>query len=136
MGRARPLNLLLDTHVWLWGLLEPERLRAGTRAALEDAANRLYLSPVSVWEALLLLERGRIELRVEPRVWISRALEQVPMFEAPLTFGVALETAAVRLSHRDPADRLLAATARGLDLTLVTADQRLLSCTDVRTLEA
>lgn len=130
------MNLLLDTHVWLWGLLEPERLRAGARAALEDAANRLYLSPVSVWEALLLLERGRIELRVEPRVWISRALEQVPMFEAPLTFGVALETAPVRLSHRDPADRLLAATARGLDLTLVTADQRLLSCADVRTLEA
>lgn len=130
------MNLLLDTHVWLWGLLEPERLRPATRVALEDTANRLYLSPVSVWEALLLLERGRIEVRAEPRAWISRALEQVPVFEAPVTFEVALEVAAVRLSHHDPADRFLAATARSLDLTLVTADQRLLSCADVRTLEA
>ena len=47
------MNLLLDTHVWLCGLLEPERLRLETRAALGDTTNRLYLSPVSVWEALL-----------------------------------------------------------------------------------
>ena len=127
------MNLLLDTHVWLWSLLDPERLRSETVAALRDPGNRLYLSPVSVWEALLLIERGRVELRDEPRAWVAKVLEDVPMFEAPLTFEVAIGSRAVPLPHDDPADRFLAATANAYDLVLLTADRRLLECAGVRT---
>jgi PIN domain nuclease of toxin-antitoxin system len=127
------MNLLLDTHVWLWSLLAPERLREETRAALEDPDNRLFLSPVSVWEALLLAERGRVELQGDPATWVARVLSEVPFFEAPLTFEVAIESRSVRLSHQDPADRFLAASARIHDLVLVTADQRLLDSPDVQT---
>jgi PIN domain nuclease of toxin-antitoxin system len=56
------VRLLLDTHVWIWGLAEPERLRVSTREALDDSSNDLYLSPISVWECLMLAEKQRITL--------------------------------------------------------------------------
>ncbi|HEX9638543.1 MAG TPA: type II toxin-antitoxin system VapC family toxin [Acidobacteriota bacterium] len=130
------MKLLLDTHVWLWSLLAPERLRAESIALLEDPANRLFLSPMSVWEALLLAERRRIEIDEDPRAWVTRVLDEIPIFEAPLTFEVAIESRAVRLVHDDPADRFLAATARTQELILLTADQRLLECADLRTMAA
>jgi PIN domain nuclease of toxin-antitoxin system len=130
------LKLLLDTHVWLWSLLAPERLRPEAVDALRDSSNRLHLSPVSVWEALLLTERGRVELREEPRTWILRVLQEVPVFEAALTFEVAIRSRAVSLAHDDPADRFLAATASVHDLVLVTADRRLLDCAEISTLAA
>jgi len=128
------LKLLLDTHVWLWGLLAPERLRAAALAALEDPGNQLFLSPVSVWEAILLAERGRVLLGEEPRVWVERALAETPVFEAPLTFAAAIDSRTVPLSHADPADRFLAATARTQGLTLMTADRHLLACPDLATM--
>jgi PIN domain nuclease of toxin-antitoxin system len=130
------MKLLLDTHVWIWSLLAPERLRPEAAAALVDPGNRLHLSPVTVWEALLLAERGRLHLTENPRQWIVKVLREVPMFEAPLTFEAAIDSRAVRLAHDDPADRFLAATARTQDLVLLTADQRLLDCDDLRTLAA
>ena len=130
------MNLLLDTHVWLWSLLAPDRLAPPAAAALEDAENRLHLSPVSVWETLLLAERGRLELAAEPASWVKDALVQAPMFEAPLTFEVALRSRSLPLLHQDPADRFLAATAQVHGLVLLTADQRLLACADVRTMAA
>jgi PIN domain nuclease of toxin-antitoxin system len=127
------VNLLLDTHVWLWSLLEPERLRDETVAALRDPGNRLHLSPISVWEAILLAERGHLALSEDPAAWVTKVLAEVPMFEAPLTFEVALDSREVELSHPDPADRFLAATARVHRLVLLTADQRLLECSGIPT---
>lgn len=130
------MNLLLDTHVWLWSLLAPERLRQEAVAAIEDPANRLYLSPISVWEALLLAERKRIELSGDPHAWVTKVLAEVPIFEAPLTFEMAVASRTVQLPHQDPADRFLAATALVLDLVLLTADRRLRDCPDLKTLAA
>jgi len=56
--------------------------------------------------------------------WIADTLDAFPMREAPITSQVAQETARAQLPHRDPADRFLVATARGFDLTLVTADEQ------------
>ena len=119
------MRLLLDTHIWLWGLLEPKRLgRAATRR-LEDPANELWLSPVSVWETLLLAEKGKVELSTSPRAWVEHQLDSVPMRDAPLTREVAAMSRVIDLAHDDPADRFIAATAVVYDLTLVTADERL-----------
>jgi PIN domain nuclease of toxin-antitoxin system len=125
------MRLLLDTHIWLWSVLEPERLTSEVIAELEVPTADLWLSPVSVWEALTLAERGRLELRPDPLAWVDDALGRVPINEAPLTFDVAREVASVTLPHRDPADRFLVATARVFDLTLVTADLRLLGAPGV-----
>jgi PIN domain nuclease of toxin-antitoxin system len=128
------MKLLLDTHIWLWSLLEPSKLTRRVSRELTDAANQLWLSPISVWEALTLARKGRLTLSDEPASWIARALQAAPVAEAPISSEVALETARVRLPHNDPADRFLVATARVFDLTLVTADETLLRAKQVRML--
>ena len=121
------MNLLLDTHMWLWGFLEPDRIVPSVAAQLEDPANILWLSPLSIWEAFLLQERGRLALHPNVEEWLARATEIKPLREASLTADAARETRRVALPHRDPVDRLLVATARVYDLTLVTADERLIA---------
>ena len=128
------MKLLLDTHVWIWSQLRPERLSAQARDAVTDPGSVLALSPVSIWEALLLAERGRVELAPDPWRWIRSALATRPMRELPLTHEVALRSRTVRLPHDDPADRFIAATAMVHGLTLVTADRTLLGCPDIRVL--
>jgi PIN domain nuclease of toxin-antitoxin system len=128
------MKLLLDTHVWLWSQLSPERLSARARKRLRAADTELWISPVSVWELLLLVERGRVHLRPSAEQWMRTFFDRVPVREAALTREVALKSRAVQMEHQDPADRFLAATAAVYDLTLVTADARLLAGTGYRTL--
>lgn len=130
------MNLLLDTHVWIWSQLEPERLSTRARDTVTDPANTLALSSVSVWETLLLAEKGRLDLAPDPWYWIRTALATRPLKEVPLTHEVALRSRSVRLPHDDPADRFIAATAMVHGLTLVTADRSLLQCPDIRVLPA
>jgi PIN domain nuclease of toxin-antitoxin system len=111
------LRLLLDTHIWLWSKLEPKRLGRKLLPELSDVNNELWLSPVSVWEALVLMQKGRIQVD-NPFTWIERAAEQ--MREAPLT--------------REIVSAGLAGTAKILKLTLVTADQKLLGLGEIASL--
>ena len=120
------MKLLLDTHIWLWGLLEPERLAPKVRRALQAQENELWLSPISVWEAVVLVERGRLSVTRPAAEWVEQMVQALPRREAPLTHEIALVSRQMVLSHQDPADRFIAATARVMGLTLVTADQRLL----------
>lgn len=125
------MKLLLDTHVWLWSILDPPRLSERTRTALASRENELWLSPISYWETLLLAERGRIEMDVDPQAWVRDARDAVPVTEAPLTFEVALTSRTIALPHEDPADRFIAATAKVYDLKLVTLDRLLSRCRDI-----
>lgn len=125
------MNLLLDTHIWIWSKLEPKRLSPRATAEFSNSNNELWLSPVSVWEALTLMRKGRIRV-ADPFGWVERAAEQ--MREAPLTNEIVRIGLAMPLPHADPADRFLAATARVLKLTLVTADQKLLGLGEIATL--
>ena len=121
------MNLLLDTHIWLWALLEPDRLAPRVSAALTADDVRRWLSPLSVWEALLLIERGRLSVDQPPTEWVREALRRAPVEEAPLTVEVAIASRALAMRHQDPVDRFLAATAQVFELTLVTADEHLLA---------
>jgi PIN domain nuclease of toxin-antitoxin system len=123
---------LLDTHIWVWYVFGSERLPRGLREALDAAVGRLWLSPISVWEVAMLHEGGRLELEGGPRRWVVQALERFPLDEASLTREVALRSHEVALVHRDPADRLIAATALVHDLTLVSVDERLAAASGVR----
>lgn len=125
------MKLLLDTHIWLWGLLEPDRLGPRTSRELRDSANEVWLSPISTWEALLLHTKGKIHLSMDLVAWLAEST--AGMREAPLTHEIALVAQQLNL-HEDPADRFLAATAKVLDLTLLTADERLLGLADIKTL--
>ena len=128
------MKLLLDTHIWIWSLIEPARLTDEVRVALESDDNELWLSPISTWETLMLMERGRVSVEGEPQALVSRMLKAGPFHEAPLTHAVAQESRRLGFDSPDPADRFLGATAVVYELTLVTADARLLSATEYRTL--
>lgn len=128
------MRLLLDTHVWLWSRIEPDRLSSPVMRALEDRENDLWLSPISVWETLLLIERGRIEVSGPGEGWIRNALVSGPIRDAPLTREVALMSHCVDAIGQDPADRFIAASAIVHELTLVTADKRLAGSTQYRVL--
>ena len=123
------MQLLLDTHVLLWWMTDEERLSRSQREALdraEGSEERLGVSAMTFWEIAKLLERGRLRLprAVDP---LFNDLETHPQIELfPLTPQIALES--TRLGpkfHTDPADQIIAATARVHGLRLVTADQRI-----------
>jgi len=125
------VRLLLDTHIWLWSLLAPENLSRRVARALEDSANELWLSAISTWELVVLVERRRLALDATVDVWVAEAMRRAPLKEAPVTHDVALATRTIVLPHRDPADRFIVATAQVLGLTLVTADDRILAARPV-----
>jgi PIN domain nuclease of toxin-antitoxin system len=125
------VKLLLDTHIWLWALHDPGRLGRRVLREVRDPENELWLSPISTWEALTLHVKGRIHLRGDWKAWLAQATAGTR--EAPLTHEIALVARQLSL-HQDPADRILAATAQVLRLTLVTADERLLGLGEIQTL--
>jgi PIN domain nuclease of toxin-antitoxin system len=120
------VRLLLDTHIWRWSVSAPEKLGRRLRAALARSGTELWLSPINVWELLVLAEKGRIKLAPEPRQWIAEALRRTPAHEAPLNHQVAIRSREILPAHEDPADRFLIATALVYDLTFVTADEPLI----------
>jgi PIN domain nuclease of toxin-antitoxin system len=125
------LNFLLDTHIWLWSLLEPNKLGNRLQRELQEPGNEQWLSPISVWEATVLQRKGRLLIAGNAVDWFERSLGG--LHEAPLTHEIALLAEKLPL-HGDPADRFLAATAKVLGLTLVTADERLLGLGEIATL--
>ncbi|MEO8055090.1 MAG: type II toxin-antitoxin system VapC family toxin [Acidobacteriota bacterium] len=128
------MKLLLDTHIWIWSLLSPQKLGRRVARELESSRNERWLSPISLWEAQILFEKGRLRKPQDLVRWIEEALETTEFHDAPLTRAVALESRRIALSTEDPADRFLAATAKVYDLTLVTADERLLALREIKIL--
>jgi PIN domain nuclease of toxin-antitoxin system len=125
------LKLLLDTHIWLWLVGYRKQLGTGILRELQNADNEIWLSPISAWEALTLHRKGRMFLGPDLTAWLAQAISGTQ--EAALTHEIVLAATQFPF-HSDPADRFIAATAKVLDLTLVTADQRLLGLGTIRTM--
>jgi len=128
------VKLLLDTHIWLWSMLEPQRLTRRVEKALADPANELWLSPVSVAELTALLRKGRLTLPHDIQTWVAKTVEDLQLTEAPLTIEVALAISSMSFPHGDPADHFLSATAKVFNLTLVTADLHLINLPGIQIL--
>ncbi len=120
------MKLLLDTHIWIWSAIAPEKLKKPVARELTNPKNELWLSPISIWELSVLVRKNRIELDRDFDAWVAAALAQTTMREAPLTHDVAIEVSRIPFTHRDPADHFIAASAKVFGLTLVTADPRLI----------
>ncbi len=125
------MRFLLDTHIWLWALLEPEKLSPDVATVLENEENELFLSPISVWEVLILSEKGRIDIGPSPQDWIAKAIAGSSVKEAAMTHEIAIRSRSLALTRQDPADRFIAATAAEYDLILVTSDRVLRESTEI-----
>jgi PIN domain nuclease of toxin-antitoxin system len=128
------MKLLLDTHIWIWYLSGNPSLSATLQIAISEDTNELWLSPISIWEALLLAEKGRIVLEPNPAQWVQNSLQIIETKEAPLSNNIAILSRQLDLVHQDPADRFIAATAVHYGLTLATVDKNLVKATCVETL--
>lgn len=121
--------LLLDTHIALWLDSGNDRLRPSTRSLIDDcwrSGGTIFLSSVTAWEIGLLVDSGRIELDVPVDAWVQRFVDRPGIEGAPLTHRAAARSYQLHhLVHRDPADRLLIASAIELCCPLVTYDERI-----------
>ena len=123
------MKLLLDTQILVWSQLEPDKVPTRLADALEDGNNELWFSPVSLWEMLQLIEKGRLDVKGDVFRWVDQAVAE--MREAVLNKHVAVQSRRVRLPHNDPGDRFIAATAQVYDLMLATTDAKLLDAPDL-----
>lgn len=129
--------IVLDTHTLLWWVNDPATLSKPAVGFIDAAvtSKTVYVSCISSWEIALLVERGRLQLALDVRDWISRC-EGLPFLTfVPVSNAIAVES--VRLPdfpHADPADRIIAATALSLGATLVTKDDKLRNYPQVKTI--
>ena len=123
------MTALLDTHVLVWWLGDRRRLSAAQRdvVASADAGSPLLVSDISLWEVATLHSLGRIRLAIPLREWLEKAAAPPLVRRQGISPAIAETVAALPDSfHRDPADRILVATARVLDATLLTQDRRII----------
>lgn len=118
--------LLLDTHAWIW-TVEGDTRRVGARSrrviARAVAQDALRISPATLFEIVALHAAGRLRLALPPEQWIEMSRDRPGVRLAELSRGVAVDAGFIpRSALPDPIDRLLVASARQLQATLLTAD--------------
>jgi PIN domain nuclease of toxin-antitoxin system len=131
------VKALLDTHILLWWLGQDSRLSPEQRQVLEGATgeNPLWVADITLWEIATLFSLGRIELALPLREWLEQATAGPLIERLPISPAVAAEVATLPDSfHRDPADRIIVATARVFGATLLTRDGRVIDSQLVPTL--
>lgn len=120
------MRLLLDTHAWSWAHGQPDRPPAAARAAIRSPDTLLYLSPISIYEALLLAERGRITLDRPSAEWLVAALSALPLEIVDVSVNSAVMARTLEgYVNPDPFDRFLLATAVVADLSIATKHERM-----------
>ena len=129
--------IILDTHVWVWFVSNPELLSKKSKKAVNIAMEEknMFISSISAWEVALLVSRKRLKLTMDTEDWISKS-EMLPFLRfIPVDNSVAVKS--VNLPepiHNDPADRIIIATAISQGATLITKDEKILKYPHVKTL--
>ena len=116
------MRFLLDTHIFLWFISGDKRLPDSIKDAIEDKGNEVYLSPVSVWEAVVKNQIGKLTLPQPPETYLPLQREKHAIASLPLDESSVVQLAHIPMVHRDPFDRMLICQAIEHDLTIITAD--------------
>jgi len=130
------VKLLLDTHVWIWLLENPSEFPPHVRRCLTESGNLPFgLCSISLWETAKLVQKGRLQLTIPLADWLAQALTPGMVRIYPLTESIAVHSTILPDGFTsDPADEMIVATARLYNLTLITADKRILGYPHVKTL--
>lgn len=124
------MRLLLDTHILLWALAEPERIPKKTRALLESSENDVLFSAASLWELAIKVQAGRLVPGV-PLDDLAEAAQSMGFVELPVRSAHAIAVARLPFHHRDPFDRVLIAQAMLEPARLLTVDGPLKQYSDL-----
>jgi PIN domain nuclease of toxin-antitoxin system len=117
-----PVKLLLDTCAFLWLAAEPDRLSQKAAEAIDDQANGVFISDVTLWEISLKHLAGKLPLPESPRRWTAKQIEFFGLQSLPIDADSIFRSVELPTEHRDPFDRLLAAQAIGGSLRFLTID--------------
>ena len=129
--------IVLDTHVWVWFVSTPDILSKKARKAIDAALTKksIFISSISAWEVALLVAKERLFLTIPVEDWITKS-ERLPFFHfLPVDNSIAVKS--VNLPdpfHKDPADRIVVATAITIGAPIVTKDEKLLNYPHVETI--
>ncbi|MGQ0801171.1 MAG: type II toxin-antitoxin system VapC family toxin [Pseudomarimonas sp.] len=118
------MNLLLDTQVLLWALLDPARLSEQAKQQIEDASHSVYFSVASIWEIAIKSSTGRSDMPPPPKAIVVGA-RQAGFLQLDITSQHAVAVLELPPIHRDPFGRMLVAQARSEPMTLLTRDTTL-----------
>jgi PIN domain nuclease of toxin-antitoxin system len=120
--------ILLDTHVWWWSLTEPHHLSEKALAHIRNAkSEERCIASISIWEFAMMVAKKKIELKISPQQWLLRAIDRSGINVVELSPDIAIDSCNLPGNfHKDPADRLIVATARIANLILLTKDQKIL----------
>ena len=129
--------IVLDTHTWIWYVSNPELLSKRAKRAVNSALTikEIFISSISVWEVALLVASKRLQLTMHVSDWIAKS-EAFPFFKfVPVDNAIALKSVNLPESlHKDPADRIIIATAMVMGAPVVSKDEKILNYPHVQTI--
>ena len=129
--------IVLDTHVWLWWISNPENLSSAANQAIDQAITEstIVISSISTWEVALLVDKGRLKLSIDVRDWV-RKTESLPFVRfVPVDNTISLRSVTLPGQfHSDPADRIITATAITMGLPLITKDEKIIKYPHIQTI--
>lgn len=114
-------NLLVDTHVLLWALGSPDKLKPDTRHALADPGNEVFVSAATAWEISIKTAIGKLRAPAD----LEQQVRRLRFRPLPVTFEHGLAVRDLPMIHRDPFDRMLITQAQANGLILVTNDEKI-----------
>ena len=120
--------ILLDTHTWIWAYSAAELLSPRAKKTVKNTpTDHRAIASISIWEFAMMASRGKINVKIAPEQWLDNAIHKTGLQVFDLSPKVALESCNLPGNfHKDPADRIIVATSRIHNLTLVTKDQKII----------
>lgn len=116
------MKILLDTHIFLWFISGDTRLSTDIRDAIRDSDNEVYLSAISIWEAIIKYQLGKLPLPEHPETYLPRQRDLHQISSLVLDESSVIQLAKLPSLHRDPFDRMLICQALQNGLTIATVD--------------
>jgi PIN domain nuclease of toxin-antitoxin system len=128
--------ILLDTHVWWWALNEPKKLsKKAYKFIKNNPSNQRSIASISMWEFARLVSTGKVEIRIPPDQWLEQAVNKTGIAIFDLSPKIAAESCNLPGDfHKDPADRIIVATARINNISLITKDKKIINYSYVNTI--
>jgi len=130
--------VVIDTHILIWWVNGVPSLSATAAKTIQDTLNsgsEVIISSISAWEISMLIEKGRLVLNMDVENWLNEASQIDGVRFMPVDNEIAVKSTVLPGDfHKDPADRMIVATARKLAVPLITADDKIIHYEHVRTL--
>ena len=125
--------ILLDTHTWIWSHSATKLLSDNVKKLIKKTqTDQRAIASISIWEFAMMVTKGRINVKIDPKRWLDNAIGSSGLQVIELTSEIVVESCNLPGDfHKDPADRIIVATARTHNLTLLTKDRKILEYSHV-----